>query len=91
MFHVTGTPALINSVPFRPRVAYTGELAPHHVGHGLVGAFLDAGRQLLRLPASVSRIQAVRSSSSSLSQGQPGRLLPQAADSQGLVTGVLAS
>ena len=45
----------------------------------------------LRLPASVSRIQAVRSSSSSLSQGQPGRLLPQAADSQGLVTGVLAS
>ena len=23
MFHVTGTPALISSVPFRPRVAYT--------------------------------------------------------------------
>ena len=29
MFHVTGTPALISSVPFRPRVAYTGLNSPH--------------------------------------------------------------
>nr|WP_232067123.1 hypothetical protein [Achromobacter xylosoxidans] len=45
----------------------------------------------MRLAASDSWIHCVRSASSSLSQGQPGRLLPQAADSHGLVTGVLAS
>src|SRR5690606_39463140 len=45
----------------------------------------------LLLAGSLSAIHWARSLSSSSSHGQPGKPLPQGADSQGLVTGVLAS
>src|SRR6476619_3238131 len=91
--HTVGMPAHILSSPFRlDRAAMAAEYWPAFTyGMAWYARVWNASSLSLRLAGTVSFSQAVRSSSSSLSQGQPGMLLPQAGARYALVIGEFTS